>query len=390
MKRIVVPTWLELILGIAAASLLATALDPYLQFDSPLAAQSLNAVLPVICMILIWGFSGRAWFALLAEAGLLVLIAYADTTKVLYLNTDLVYADFMVIGGLLHGPQLILGFLHLTTRTYVVAAMVLAMVAALCWFTRHRQRASWWFRGGCVAAGVVAVVVVWNIPAPYVIDSVQWQVYGQATGAQEVGVAGNVMLGRMTTRAINPQPDEKAEQAFWHEPLVRKAERQVAAGGDGRRPDIVIVQSESLFLPGELRGFADTPVLPHIVGAGAPFLGKLRVPVFGGRTLQTEFEILTGAPISFYPGSMFAYYELVDHHIDALPQVLHDFGYQTMVIHPNDRGFWRRGTAMPDFGFSSFQDIGSFLYPRDFSDREKVSDEALTRTVLAELDAANG
>ena len=59
-------------------------------------------------------------------------------------------------------------------------------------------------------------------------------------------------------------------------------------------------------------------------------------------------------------------------------------------MRPNDRGFWRRGTVIPAMGFGTFQDIDSFLYPRDFSEREHVSDAALTRGILAELDSANG
>lgn len=390
MKPIVVPPWLKLALVIAVAMVLATALDPHLQLDSPLAAQLVNAALPSIVVLLLWGLSGRAWFALLGEAALLALLAYADTTKVLYLNTDLVYADFKVLGGLLGDPQLVLGFVRLTVWDAVLVVVLLLVVAALWWFTRQRQHASWRFRTACLATGALAAALLWLIPAPDVIESLHWQVYEQANGAQKVGVTGNVLLGRMTTHALDPQPDAAAEQAFWNEPLVRQAEQEIDKAGDGRRPDIVIVQSESLFAPDTLRGFADKSVLPHILGVGSPFVGKLQVPVFGGRTLQTEFEVLSGAPIAFYPGSMFAYYELVDHPIDALPRVLDGLGYRTVVIHPHDRGFWRRGSAMPDLGFGSFQDIDSFLYPRDFSDRDKVSDEALTRIVLAALDAADG
>jgi len=389
-KHIVVPTWLKLALVVVLAIILATALDPYLQFDSPLAAQLVNAALPTIVVLLLWGLSGRAWFALLVEVALLGLLAYADTTKVVNLNTDLVYADFKVLGGLLRDPQLVLGFLQLTVEDVVLGGVLLAVVAAAWWFTRHRRHASWRFRGACLVVGVLAATVLWLVPAPNVIKPLHWQVYEQANGAGKVGVAGNVLLGRMTTHALDPKPDVAAERAFWNEPLVRQARQEIDAAGDGRRPDIVVVQSESLFAPDTLRGFDGKPTLPHILGAGPPFVGALQVPVFGGRTLQTEFEMLTGAPIAFYPGSMFAYYELVDHPIDALPRVLGNLGYRTLVIHPNDRGFWHRSTAMPDLGFATFLDIDSFLYPRDYSDRDKVSDEALTRTVLAELDAANG
>jgi hypothetical protein len=203
-------------------------------------------------------------------------------------------------------------------------------------------------------------------------------------------VAGNIVLGRMASHNAVRVADPVAEGAFWSEPLVHQALRRVSVEGNGGRPDIVIVQSESLFEPSMLRGFAGTPVLNRIAGEKPDLPGNLRVPVFGGRTLQTEFEVLTGTPIAFYPGSMFAYFELMGRHaIDALPRVLADQGYATVLVHPNERGFWNRGTVMPEMGFATFQDVGSFLYPRDYSDRSYVSDMAMTRAVLSELDASN-
>lgn len=390
MRSFTLPAWVRLIFVLAVAFVLSTWIDPHLDIESPLTAQAVNAVIPAMVVLLVWGIAGRAWFALVVEAVLLGVLDYADHVKVANLNTDLVYADFTVIGGLLKDPRLVLGFVHSTPVKIAVAIAVLIAVAAAFWFLRHVRHASRRFRVGCVIAGMLAAAVIWNYPAPDVVESLQWEVFGQASGADQVGIAGNIMLGRMTTRAVKRKSDPRAEQAFWNEPLVRKAAQQVASDGNGQRPDIVIIQSESLFEPSQLNGFADKPILQHITGEKPSLAGNLDVPVFGGRTLQTEFEVLTGVPVAFYPGSMFAYYELVDHRINALPRVLDGLGYQTVVMHPNDRGFWRRGTVMPAMGFGTFQDIDSFLYPRDFSEREHVSDAALTRGVLAELDSASG
>ncbi|MGN2242006.1 LTA synthase family protein [Frateuria sp. GZRR33] len=371
------------------AVFMSTVIDPYLGLASPLPAQLTNAVIPLLAMLLAWGLSGRAWLALAVEAGLLAALAYADHTKVTFLDTDLVYADFTVIGGLLKDPQLVLGFLH--PAMLAVGGLALIGVAiALWWVSRRERRAHWAFRAGLVAVAVTAGVLLWNRRAPDVIRPLRWEVFQQVVGAQRVGVAGNILLGRMTARDVKRPPDPAAIKAFWNEPLVRKAEREVNAAGTGVRPDIVVIQSESLFEPSQLCGFSDTPVLQRVAGVAPGLPGNLHVPVFGGRTLQTEFETISGAPIAYYPGSMFAYYELVDHPIDALPRVLDRLGYTTLAMHPNKRGFWRRDTAMPEMGFGTFQDIGSFVYPRDFSERGHVTDAALTRAILSELDSATG
>jgi phosphoglycerol transferase MdoB-like AlkP superfamily enzyme len=388
-KRFTIPAPVRLLLVIAITFALSTAIDPWLTFDSPLAAQAVNAVLPVVLLLLLWAIGGRAWLALAIVAGVLALLRYADHVKVMDLNTDLVYADFTILGGLLKDPRLVLGFVHPTMTKIALAVAAVVVVVLVLWFTRRWRVASWKFRLVCLALFGAATAVIATQRAQDVIQSLGWQVFTQAQGARRVGVAGNVLLGRMTARDVKRPPDPEAERAFWNEPAVRKAEQTLATAGTGVRPDIVILQSESLFEPSQLCGFADTPVLKHVAQQQPSLPGNLRVPVFGGRTLQTEFEVLSGAPISYYPGSMFAYYELVGHHFSALPYVLDGMGYKTLAMHPNNRGFWHRGEAFPDMGFDTFQDLGSFIYPRDFSERGFVSDETLTRAILAELDSSN-
>lgn len=380
---------IRLILGVAIAFALSTWIDPYVGFGSLLAVQAVNAVVPVIVMLLAWAVGGRVWLALVVEAILLCILRYAGQVKLMYLDTDLVYADLTVVGGLLKEPQLILGFLHPSAKK--IAAVVILLVGAVltAWFARRQGAVGWKFRLVCAVIALAGAAMVGTLRAPDVVRPLHWDVYAQAHGASFVGIAGNMLLGRMTARDVRRPPDPKAEQAFWNEPLVRKAGQAISKDGNGMRPDIVIVQSESLFEPSQLCGFSDTPVLQNVAKQQPVLPGNLHVPVFGGRTLQTEFEMLAGAPISYYPGSMFAYYELVDHRFDALPHVLKGFGYKTVLIHPNSRGFWRREVVMPDMGFGTFQDIGSFLEPRDFTERNHVSDGAMTRAILAELDSSN-
>lgn len=388
MRRVAMPI-ARFVLVVAAAFVLSSVIDRYLGLNSPLFAQAVNAVLPVTLVLLVWALAGRAWLALAVEMLALGILHYANLTKLLYLNTDVVYADFTVLGGLLADPRLVLGFLHPTAKKIAVFVGVVIVAVLMGWFTRRHRTAGWKFRLVCGVLAISAIVTVVVARVPDVIQPLQWQVYGQANGAQEVGVAGNILLGRMTTRDVSRPPDPTAERAFWNEPTVRAAQARIDQQGNGRRPDIVIVQSESMFEPSQLRGFSDTPILKHVAEQQPALAGNLHVPVFGGRTLQTEFEVLSGAPIAYYPGSMFAYYELMAHRFDALPDALDRDGYKTIAIHPNYRGFWRRDIAFPYMGFETFQDIESFVRPQDFSDRDFVSDEALTRAILAELDASN-
>lgn len=389
MRSFVLPAPIRLIIAIAVAIVLCTWIDPYVDIGDSLTVQLVNAALPVLLMLLVWGLSGRLWLALVLEAAVLGVACYADHMKVMYLDSNLVYADLTVVSGLLKDPQLVLGFIHPSTWMIVGGVAVVFAAVLVAWFTRRWRTASAGLRITCLALALVGFAVAWTQRAPDVVEPLHWEVFTQVEGAKNAGITGNILLGRMTARDVNRRSDAKAEQAFWREPLVQKFRQQLQEGGDGRQPDILFIQSESLFEPSQLCGFADTPLLTHVAQQKPALPGNLEVPVFGGRTLQTEFEALTGAPISFYRGSMFSYYELMGHRIDALPSVLDRNGYNTIAMHPNNRGFWRRGVVMPEMGFATFQDIDSFIAPRDFSERHHVSDAALTRAILAELDSAS-
>src|SRR5690606_23705483 len=79
-------------------------------------------------------------------------------------------------------------------------------------------------------------------------------------------------------------------------------------------PDIVIVQSESLFDPARLAGVLDGRWLPqyHRLTRRTTH-GDLVVPTFVGGTIRTEFEVLTGAPLASLGGVQYPWLELDRH-----------------------------------------------------------------------------
>ena len=177
MRSFILPAWVRLIVLLAATFLLSTWIDKHLDIASPLVAQAANAVIPAVAVLPMWGMAGRAWFALVGGAALLGALDYADRVKMANLNTDLVYADFTVIGGLLKDPRLVLGFVHFTPMKIAAAVTAIIAVAAAFWFSRHAHHASCRrFRLGVSLPGLLAGVFIWNYSAPDVVESLQWEV----------------------------------------------------------------------------------------------------------------------------------------------------------------------------------------------------------------------
>jgi phosphoglycerol transferase MdoB-like AlkP superfamily enzyme len=149
-------------------------------------------------------------------------------------------------------------------------------------------------------------------------------------------------------------------------------------------PDIVVVQSESLFDPARLQGVLSGRWLPQFHRmARKSSHGELTVPTFVGGTIRTEFEVLTGAPLASLGGVQYPWLELSLDHYPGLTRVLGERGYRRLAVHPNAAAFWNRSRAYPALGFERFVDGSAF-------DPERIvglftSDEAMTDRVLDEL-----
>lgn len=158
-----------------------------------------------------------------------------------------------------------------------------------------------------------------------------------------------------------------------------------AAVANGDRPDIVIWQSESLFDPKGMNTIVgDTPHLPHMTSLRASSLhGDMRVPTYAGGTVRTEFEAMTGYPLSAFHGVSYPYSALAQRPLMALPRQLRDQGYRTLAIHPYDGNFWSRNRAFVHMGFDRFEDVNHF----DTGDIHGyyVGDDALLRHVASAL-----
>jgi phosphoglycerol transferase MdoB-like AlkP superfamily enzyme len=112
----------------------------------------------------------------------------------------------------------------------------------------------------------------------------------------------------------------------------------------------------------------------------------LRVPTFGGGTIRTEFELLTGLPLEAFPEVRYPYLQLLRKQMPGLVRTLAEHGYRTVAIHPNGGAFWNRNQAFRELGFEQFIDGGGFADSP--SEGLYVSDAALTDRVLAELQDA--
>ncbi|MGH7115848.1 MAG: LTA synthase family protein, partial [Stellaceae bacterium] len=148
------------------------------------------------------------------------------------------------------------------------------------------------------------------------------------------------------------------------------------AGGTPPEVPLVLVQCESFFDARRLSRCVPHDLLPGwdaCLEQGATF-GRLDVAGWGANTMRAEFAVLTGITDRELGHDRFNPYHAFAHKpIASLAWRLRAEGYQTICLHPFDRGFFRRNVTMPALGFERFlgrESLGGSSRPPYRSDPE--------------------
>ena len=374
-------------------ALLVARLDPGIGVVSTVHGQSLqvlllNALPALGVFALLLALTRRlllsSWLMLLALAGLYA----ANNAKLGTLQTPLLPADLRFFSEPGPALQLFSQYLHVDALRWLLIGLAIAFTAVLCRERRLRSLAGW--RApllGALALLAVASLVIGTQPWRKVYHSAQagFQPWALTESTVRTGLIGSLLLYHWEIGAGGvPAADRASAVALLqaHAPELRAA--LAAATTDTELPDIVVLQSESLFDPARLREVLSGRWLPeyHRLAAAATS-GDMQVPTFVGGTIRTEFEVLTGAPLASLGGVQYPWLELAQDAWPGLTRVLDRHGYRSTAIHPNSSAFWNRARTYPALGFERFIDSASF-------DAERIvglfiSDAALTDRVLAEL-----
>ncbi|MEO7062300.1 MAG: LTA synthase family protein [Dokdonella sp.] len=386
------------VLGCAVLVLLLIArLDPSIDLTGPALSASVDMlllnVLPALAAFgLLLALTRRlllsSWLLLLVLGGLYA----ANSAKLDTLQTPLLPSDLLFFATPGPALRLFVQYLHVDTVHWIALALGVAITALLL-----RERPLSVFRGwrsallGAIALIASISLVVGAPPWRRVYQSAElgFQPWSLSDSAAHTGLLGSLLLYHWNIGGgAVPAADRAAAVALLQAQAPQLRASLAASTAAQDLPDIIIVQSESLFDPARMRGVLSGRYLRqyHRLAKTAR-AGDLQVPTFGGGTIRTEFEVLTGAPLASLGGVQYPWLELDRIQYPGLTRVLDDHGYRSVAIHPNSSAFWNRAATYPALGFDQFIDSESL--PKDRIVGLFTSDEAMTDRILDEL-ADNG
>lgn len=207
------------------------------------------------------------------------------------------------------------------------------------------------------------------------VDNVFWDqsITYQRNGLQ-VGFLSTLQLIR-----IDP-PEGYSEQRM--NQVVQQLES--ATPLSEKNPNMIIVMNEAFWDPTRLPNlkFSEDPLPFFRQLQKNSTSGELLVPVFGGSTANTEFEILTGNSIDFLPPGSTPYSQYVHEPHPSLASTFRNKGYQAVAIHGYHNWFYRRDHVYRQFGFDRFVSQNFFENPE--YRRQLISDREMSRQIILE------
>lgn len=325
--------------------------------------------------------------ALLAEG----VVYGVNALKMANLGTPLQPADFHIVGQLRRGGMhLLSGYLPQGPWVYLALGAVVAALVAL-WRIEQpllpRRRPRTRLLTGAVLAVALGSLLGGSLTWGHAYNGRRlWmEPWSAAATTNHAGLISALIMFRLQAAQPKAKPDRAAAQQ-----LIDQYAPQLRATMQGSTPavslpDIVVVQSESFFDPTIMRGFEHSQFTPNLRRLAAHGVsGALHVPTFGGGTIRTEFEMLTGLSLRYFDELQFPYLQMGHKAVPSLLRVLDAHGYETTALHGNDPAFWNRTTAFKALGFRRF--VSQAAFPTDATkDGKYMADSAMTDAIMTQL-----
>jgi phosphoglycerol transferase MdoB-like AlkP superfamily enzyme len=318
------------------------------------------------------------------------LIYGVSALKVANLGTPLLPADFRMAGQLRKGGfHLLAGYLPHSPWPYLaMIAGVLVLIAM--WrleppLFERRTGGKRLVAGGALVLLLGSLLGGWSGWAKIYNGRVLWlEPWSAASTRAHAGLLSELVMFHLQYRQQKPKPDRAiAEQLIGQSADALRQQLQMPNATV--LPDIVVIQSESFFDPSIMKGYAHDDLTPNLHRlARHGISGALHVPTFGGGTIRTEFEVLTGLSLRYFDNLQFPYLQIGHKPLPSLVHVLDEHGYATLAVHGNDPTFWNRDAAFKTLGFQRFVSQSAFP-PGAPNDGKYMADSAMTDEIMRQL-----
>ncbi len=284
----------------------------------------------------------------------------------------------------------LVGFAKFNLPFYTLPLLlVIACFCVMFALSRAEIPVKWYIRLPAAAAIASLFIICYNLPSfseklltkfkLTLNDSII-----QSTNYRKNGFVNAFTINCLALKVVPPE-------GYSQQTVERLIENYKGSAQSGKSPDIIVVLSEAFFDVRTLEGtsFSKNPLenFDNIAARKNAYTGKMYTTAYGGGTVRTEFEVLTGLTIDYLINGTSPYLYITQPTESAV-SVLKSQGYATTAVHSYDKTFYMRNDAYPDIGFDEFIAEDSMRDREDLSRwRGYISDDTLVNVMTETLDA---
>jgi phosphoglycerol transferase MdoB-like AlkP superfamily enzyme len=272
----------------------------------------------------------------------------------------------------------------LTKKDLLGAGLLLFVLAMLIWaFVKFGVTISFKYRLLISSISLFLCILLVNNVVKYTVKDTAELVIAEKY--QKLGFIGGFMNAVEEAKGEEPEGYSKAKITS----IIEKSKDADADTDPDFKPNVVVVLAESFWDPMLLENanFQDDPI---------PFFrsltenhpsGNLLVHNYGGGTLNSELEVLTGLTTRFLPEGANTYYQHVVRPVDSLAHVFKDQGYHTTALHNFQSWFYKRGDIYKWLGFEKFvsmEFLNDPVFIGDFVDDREIIEQTIEELNLTE------
>ena len=226
-----------------------------------------------------------------------------------------------------------------------------------------------------IGYGIIIIFAIITIQTGFLYAHIRTESWNPRLQAIENGYLLSFMADTVSSMVTEPEGyDVEMLDSFLNESLANQKEESIT-----EYPNIIVIMNESfsdLRVLGELE--TDVEYMSYINSLTEDTIyGNLYVSAFGGNTVYSEYEFLTGNSVSVLPTGAVPYIQYI--HGEEVPSLAwtlkgQDTPYQAIAIHPYEKSGYNRSVAYSSLGFDDFITIDDF------------SDYVITRKYISDAD----
>ncbi|EMF0395294.1 LTA synthase family protein [Enterococcus sp. AZ078] len=282
-----------------------------------------------------------------------------------------------------------------TTSFYLLAGMILLVVAGGCWAIYQSFKKDKKFQAIRVITlftTIFALIYISHFNNPNNLlrkaynKTALWIPYSQKMNYYNTGFIGGFLYNLKIDPMEKPKgySEEKIKEITSHYQKLADEKNKTASE---EQPNIVYVMSESFSDPSRLNGVEITgdPLADYYAVADQTYSGQMLSQNYGGGTANIEFEALTGFSMGLFNAQLTTPYTMLVPKMNQLPSIvstLKDQNYHTTAIHPYNTSMYKRKDVYEVLGFDEFISENTMTYTDTIEDNPYISDASAYQEVM--------